>query len=105
MSFPITCVSSSVFIALLSFLGVFLLQADTVVLHPIADTSLIQVAPDANLGGAEFFNAGTAGNGNHNHGLIQFSLTHSIPAGSTIDSVTLSLDIIRQPSVDLEPGI
>jgi hypothetical protein len=80
------------------------LCADAVALHPVADTSLIQVAPDANLGGAEFFNAGTAGNGNRNRGLMQFSLLEDIPAGSIINNVYLSLDIIRQPSVDVATG-
>jgi hypothetical protein len=79
----------------------FSARADVVVLHPAADTSLIQVAPDSNLGGADFFNAGTAGNGNRNRGLMQFNLSETIPFGSVIDGVWLSLDIVREPSVDI----
>ena len=107
MSFP-NCRHASRVIALLLIclicLGWESLRADTVVLHPIADTTLIEASPDANLGGAEFFNAGTAGNGNRNRALMQFSLTDAIPAGSLINDVTFSLDVVRQPSVDLQPS-
>lgn len=104
MSFPNCRITAGALILLLASGVSQKIQADTVTLHPVADTTLIQVAPDANLGGAGFFNAGTAGNGNRNRGLMQFSLLDGIPAGSTINNVYLSLDIIRQPSVDVETG-
>ncbi len=77
------------------------LSADRIRLTPSADGTLIQVAPDSNLGGANFFNAGTAGNGNANHGLIQFSLSEYIPSGSTIINAYLTMDIVRQPTMDM----
>src|SRR5213075_1038028 len=55
--------------------------AETVSLQPIADTTLFQVAPGNNLGGAGFFNAGTAGNGNRNRALLRFDFSGSIPTG------------------------
>jgi hypothetical protein len=54
--------------------GAALVRADTVSLQASADTSLMEVAPDNNLGGAAFFNAGTAGNGSRNRALMQFDL-------------------------------
>lgn len=77
------------------------LRADRIRLTPTADGTLIQVAPDANLGGANFLNAGTAGNGNANRGLMQFSLAESIPVGATIVNAYLTMDIIRQPTMDM----
>lgn len=82
-------------------LAPFNLHADRVRIAATADGTLIQVAPDANLGGANFFNAGTAGNGNANRGLMQFSLSEYIPAGATIVNAYLTMDIIRQPTMDM----
>lgn len=104
MSFPNCRIFGA---ALASWVAIFQTvpsYADTITLHPTADTTLIQVAPDANLGGADFFNAGTAGNGNRNRALLQFSLTEDIPAGATILNAYLSLDVIRQPAMDLQPA-
>lgn len=104
MSFPICRVVG--FAVLLS--AVFSadgLRADTVVLHPFADTTLIEVAPDSNLGGAGFFNAGFTGVSTRNRGLVQFALSEAIPAGSLITGATLNFDIIRQPSVDIDQDL
>lgn len=81
------------------------LHAAVITLNPSADTTLIEIDPNANLGGADFFNAGTAGNGNRNRALMVFSLSEFIPAGSTINNVSLVLDIVRQPGVDLAPAL
>lgn len=95
--------------SLLSFLSaVFILstiacsRAETVSLQPVADTSLFEVAPANNLGGALFLNAGTAGNGNRNRALLRFDVNGSIPAGSIITGATLTMDIVRQPSTGME---
>jgi hypothetical protein len=79
-------------------LATFSTRAETISLLPIADTTLIETAPDNNLSGATFFNAGTAGNGKRNRGLILFDVSSAIPAGSTITSAELTLDIVRQPA-------
>ena len=97
-------IASRAFIVLLTLTIAQGIRAETVALHPIADTTLIQVAPDANMGGSDFFNAGTAGNGNRNRGLMQFSLLDAIPPGSTILNAFLTLDIVHQPGVDLTTG-
>jgi hypothetical protein len=84
--------------------GLTPLSAETVTLQPVADTTLFEVAPDNNLGGATFFNAGTAGNGNRNRGLILYDVT-SIPAGSVITDVSVSFEVIRQPATGIENSL
>jgi hypothetical protein len=66
-------------------------------LQPNADTTLIGIAPNNNLGTAEFFNAGFNGRGYESRALISFDL-RSIAPGSTINQSTLTLDVIRQPA-------
>jgi hypothetical protein len=73
-------------------------QADVVSLQPVADTTLFEVAPLNNLGGALFFNAGTAGNGYRNRALFLFDLGSVLPAGAVVTEASLTLDIVRQPS-------
>jgi hypothetical protein len=85
-----------------SFLFCARLNADVVSLQPIADTTLIETAPENNLGGANFFNAGTAGNGSRNRAVLLFDLDEVIPAGSIITSATLTMDIVRQPNSGLQ---
>src|SRR5436190_525904 len=75
---------------------------DTVALPSEADTTLIETAPDNNLGGADFFNAGTAGNGNRNRALLLFNPVELIPAGAVITSAQLSLTVVRQPNSGLQ---
>jgi hypothetical protein len=97
-----SCVSVlSIAAVALTLCGLTHSRAETVSLQPIADTTLFQVAPGNNLGGASFLNAGTAGNGNRNRALLCFNLSGSIPAGSTVTSATLSMDVVRQPSAGL----
>ena len=75
----------------------FCCRGETISLQPVADTTLIETAPDNNLGGVAFVNAGTAGNGSRNRALIRFDLS-GIPAGALISSASLSMDIVHQPS-------
>ena len=82
--------------------GVFFLpspgaRAATISLQPVADTTLLEVAADNNLGGADFFNAGTAGNGYRNRALLQFDFNNLLPPGAVITSAELTLQIVRQP--------
>ncbi len=66
---------------------------------PIADTSLIQIEPDRNHGGAPFFNAGTTRTGWRNRALIRFDLTEILPAGAIITSADLVLEPVRRPII------
>jgi hypothetical protein len=74
-----------------------LLRAEVVELSTVADTTLMEIAPDHNLGGATFFNAGTAGTGSRNRALLLFDLNGFIPSGSHITEVSLRLDVVQQP--------
>jgi len=104
MSFPNCRNASSLTALLLACFGSLSLQAETISLNPVADTTLIEYAADANLGGAGFFNGGTTGNGYRNRALMQFTLSDLIPAGAIINSATLTLDIVRQPASELQPS-
>lgn len=93
--------ASAVFVALVSVMAwswSVSAAIETIALQPIADTTLIEVAPLNNLGGAVFVNAGTAGNGNRHRGLFLFDVSSVIPAGSTITRAELTMDVVRQPS-------
>jgi hypothetical protein len=102
MTFPRTLVLSLVLAGTLGLLEPAIGSADTISIQPVADTTLIEFAPDNNLGGGDFFNAGTAGNGNRNRALMLFDPTELIPAGAVITSAQLSLNVVRQPNSGLQ---
>ena len=77
------------------------LRADLLELTPDADTTLAEVSPGGNFGGADFFNTGTAGNRRTNRGLLHFSLS-PLPAGASLQSAELIMDVSRQPEDGLE---
>jgi hypothetical protein len=72
--------------------------AESAVLSSIADTTLIELMPDNNMGGHVFFNAGTTLNGYRNRGLLRFNPLGGIPAGSKIKSVQLILEVVEIPA-------
>lgn len=72
--------------------------AAQLVLNPVADTTLLEVAPSNSLGGAAWFSAGTTQNGTRNRGLMRFDVAAALPAGAGITSVTLVLTVTQQPS-------
>ena len=71
--------------------------AATILLQPVADTTLIEFAPTNNLGGSTFVNAGTAGQiGARNRGLYKFDF-RSIPPNSKIKSAAVTLEVVQEP--------
>src|SRR3954469_14687626 len=70
--------------------------AETLDLHPVADTTLIETQPNNNNGGQLFFSAGTTQNYPRVRGLVRFDLS-ALPAGAVINSVTLTLEMTKQP--------
>ena len=79
-------------------------QAASVALRPVADTSLMEVAPNNNNGGQAWFLAGTTQNYTRTRGLFYFDLTADVPTGSLIESVSLQLEVTRQPSDGFNPA-
>jgi hypothetical protein len=68
-----------------------------VVLSSVADTTLIENAPDYNLGGALIVNAGTTQTFTRNRGLFRFDFTGQIPPGSRITKADFVVEVTGQP--------
>lgn len=66
-------------------------------LTPVADTCLIEIAPDNNMGGETYFNAGCNMQASRNRGLVQFDL-RQIPPSSIITSATLTVWCVGVPT-------
>ncbi len=79
------------------WLTVSSLPADTVTLSPVADTTLQEAFPDYNFGDGTSFQAGGRRYGGRARGLLRFDASN-IPAGATINAVTLQLTVIETPS-------
>jgi hypothetical protein len=60
---------------------------------PSADTTLVETAPDNNLGGACILNVGTAHTGTRNRGLFQFDLTGVLPENAVVTRTELVLSV------------
>jgi hypothetical protein len=70
--------------------------ADTVMLKPVADTSLFQFMPDNNLGAQTFLPigvTGTFGAFTRLRGLVRFDLSQ-IPANATVSNATLTVRVV-----------
>jgi hypothetical protein len=80
---------------LLGIMFLVSLQAATVQIDVLKDTSLFETGPDANLG-ADDLASGTTKAGYKSRALIQFDVASLIPTGSTIQSVSLRLNVNRQ---------
>src|SRR5437870_5662502 len=73
-------------------------RAETIVLTPVADTTLHQKFPTNNVGGHFDVSAGGVGSGERTRALLRFELVGKIPLSATITSATLTLRVTRQPS-------
>ena len=71
------------------------LNADTVTLNPVADTTLFEAIPTNNLGEEPTFISGTTASQHTNRALIRFDIAGSIPANATIQSVSLALTVTK----------
>lgn len=84
-------------------LGVGLLLhagADTLVLEPDADTSLLELQPDFNLGAQSDLPAGTLGSAaqqTRSRMLLRFDLAGALPVGAVIEAASLTLTVTRVP--------
>jgi hypothetical protein len=76
-----------------------LVRADSVTLHPVADTTLFATYPTNNLGSSSWLVAGANGfSTSPRRALIRFDPSIQIPSNAVIQSVTLSLNVLLLPS-------
>lgn len=80
------------------------LNAEFIALNPVADTSLMEVAPDNSNGGQEWLLAGTTQNFPRTRALLRFDFTGLIPPEVMIRSVRLLLEVTRQPRDGYSPS-
>ncbi|GJM09122.1 MAG: hypothetical protein DHS20C11_13980 [Lysobacteraceae bacterium] len=84
--------------ALVGFLGVFpyMASAETIVIEPVVDNTLYEDASGAlsNGSGPHLF-AGLSNMGLERRGVLAFDIASAIPAGSTISTVSLQLNMSR----------
>jgi len=73
------------------------LRAASVALTPIADTFISESWTNKNFGAMAFFNAGTTQEFTTNRGLVRFDIAGAIPAGATILSTALTMEVVGQP--------
>ena len=69
----------------------------SVVLTPVADTTLIEIAPANNAGGLHWVNAGSNRAGERTRGLFKFAVAGNVPSQAHITSATLSLAVTGIP--------
>jgi len=74
------------------------IRAVTIVLTPVADTTLIENSPTNNMGGTNYFNAGSNMHGERNRAVLRFDLAGAIPAGSKIKTVTNLFTVMQSPA-------
>src|SRR5438132_6148091 len=87
--------------ATLGGIGPSLVIADVVNINPSKDNTLYEFVPaDGDLSNALGFHffAGETGMGELRRGVLAFDIAGSIPAGSTITGVTLSMNMSRTPT-------
>lgn len=83
--------------------GPWRIQADSITLTPIVDTSLFESVPDNNLGGVQAITAGNTATLSPTRALLKFDLKDVIPAGSHINLASLQLTVVRA-SLLVEPA-
>lgn len=83
-----------------ALLCAFAALADSVTLAPVADTTLLESAPDNNMGGWTHVAAGTTGSQadrTRNRGLFRFDVAGAVPRGARITNAMLTLTVTRVP--------
>lgn len=71
--------------------------AATIVLVPVADTSLYEGAADNNMGGLESVAAGGNAGGTSFRALLKFDVADGLPPGAVIQSASLRLSVAKSP--------
>jgi hypothetical protein len=90
---------SVVLVSILASFGVpERIDAASVTISAAADTTLQEAFPGNNFGDGGSFTAGGRKRGGTTRGLFRFDVAGSVPAGATINSVTLTLTVAATPS-------
>lgn len=71
-------------------------------LTPDADTTLFELVPTGNLGGADTLIAGAVNTGARGRPLLRFNLVNSIPANATISQVRLEVRVSKTGALDAD---
>jgi hypothetical protein len=94
------------YVSTLAGLGVSLpLQADTVTLGPVKDNTLFSTTTTSNGAGDGVFSGrtGGGGGGTTQRAVLAFDVAGSVPAGSTITSVELTLTLLQSGPAGAQP--
>ncbi len=73
--------------------------AGTLRLTPVADVSMHEIAPTANMGAHTHFAAGTTEVGKRSRGLVRFDLSGQLPEGATVQAASVILTVTRTPAL------
>lgn len=73
-------------------------SAETMSLTPVADTTLQSALPNNNLGDGTSFQAGGRRQGGVARALLRFDIAGSLPAGATVNSASLTVNVVGVPS-------
>jgi len=76
------------------------LNAATIAVPSLADTTISQSYPDNNLGGESFLQSGLNDNAEVSRALLKFDIAGNLPANATIQRVTLTLTVAQSISVN-----
>src|SRR5258708_40108594 len=79
--------------------GVSRLDAATMALSPVADTTLSQALSGNNLGGEAFLSSGLDDNAQVSRALLKFNIAGNVPSNATIQSVTLTLTVAHSTAL------
>jgi hypothetical protein len=71
------------------------LRADTVVLRPVADTSLFELSPDNNLGATPSLPVGDIMKNKRCRLLLKFDVSSQVPPGATVTSASLAVKVLN----------
>ncbi|GJM26448.1 MAG: hypothetical protein DHS20C16_28630 [Phycisphaerae bacterium] len=80
---------------MVAVLPIGVVSADVVSIPPIKDNTIHGESNTLSNGAGSYFFSGTTAVGNVRRGLIAFDIDGSVPAGSTINSVTLTMSMSR----------
>src|SRR5256885_5956068 len=86
------------FLLLLSVFVASSLFADSVTLTSSGDTAIAEKWPNNNSGGNPQFVAGSNLGGQRSRGVVKFNLAGQIPSNASIQSVSLTMTVVQEPS-------